>query len=168
MIRVLHLADIHLGARLYHIPDEKKRDEIRSDLKKTFTDIITFCITPESRIDIVLICGNLFDSHVPGAELLDFVRQQFNRLLEKNILLFLVPGAYDSNIYSDSVYKHPYFLRTVRCITQANFSLIQTVELKGEKINLYGMAYSHFTMDPADVIQKVDKPGKHVAHPIYY
>jgi DNA repair exonuclease SbcCD nuclease subunit len=162
MIRILHLADIHLGARLQHLSQEKNRVELRNDLKKTFEDIITFCITPGSRIDLVLICGNLFDSHVPEQPLFYFVQQQLNRLLKNNVSVFIIPGSFDSNIYSDSIYKESYFSRNINLITEANVSYIQTVEINEEKVNLYGMAYSHFTREPVDIMVKNELPGYHV------
>jgi DNA repair exonuclease SbcCD nuclease subunit len=163
MIRILHLADVHLGARLLHLSDERKRDELRNNLKETFENIINFCVTPASRIDIVLICGNLFDSHIPGPELFEFVQQQCERLLSHHIHIFMVPGSYDSNIYVNSVYKESYFSKSIHLITAANVSHIKTLEIKGEKVNIYGMAYSHFTREPADEINRLDLPGYHIA-----
>jgi DNA repair exonuclease SbcCD nuclease subunit len=163
MIRILHLADIHLGARLLHLSDENKRDELRNNLEETFRNIVNFCITPGSRIDIVLICGNLFDSHTPGPELFTFMQEQCNRLLGHHIPIFIIPGSYDSNIYANSIYKESYFSNNVNLITDTNVAHVQTLEVSGEKINIYGMAYSHFTREPADTFKRLDLPGYHIA-----
>jgi DNA repair exonuclease SbcCD nuclease subunit len=163
MIRILHLSDIHLGARLHHLPDEQKRDELRKDLRESFQNIIDFCTAPESRIDIVLICGNLFDSHLPDAQLFEFIKEQFNRLLAKRIAVFMVPGGFDSNNYVNSIYKDSYFAQNLNLIIEPNVTHTQTLEINGEQVNIYGMAYSHFTREPADEIYRSDLPGYHIA-----
>jgi DNA repair exonuclease SbcCD nuclease subunit len=163
MIRILHLADIHLGARLQHIPDEQKRIELCQDLKRSFQKIIDFCLAPESRIDIVLICGNLFNSHIPEVQIFEFAKQQIDKLIAQRITVFIVPGGFDSNNYVNSIYKDAYFAQNVNLITEANVAHIQTLDINGEQINIFGMNCSHFTREPADEIFRSDLPGYHIA-----
>lgn len=91
MISLLHTADLHLGMGFPGL-GERGRDH-REQLKRTFARIIDRAL--EVRVDLVLIAGDLFDSHRQGDSTLLFVRDQFLRLREGGIRVALLAGNHD-------------------------------------------------------------------------
>jgi len=100
MLRILHTADVHLGAKFSGLGS--KGDAQRERLRTTFKKIIGTAI--EERVNIVLIAGDLFDSNQQPQRNIDLVVEQFNLLNQNGIPVCLVPGTHDSLDYS-SIYK---------------------------------------------------------------
>ncbi len=91
MIRILHTADIHLGARLAKLGD--KTEEQRVQIQKTFENIVDLAI--EKKVDIFLIAGDLFDTNDPDQNLIDFALSCFARLNDRHIHTFVALGTHD-------------------------------------------------------------------------
>jgi DNA repair exonuclease SbcCD nuclease subunit len=100
MLKILHTADIHLGAKFSGLGD--KGVSQREQLRTTFRNIITTAI--DERVNIVLIAGDLFDSNQQPQRNIDLVIEQFNLLGSNNIPLCLIPGTHDS-LDSSSIYR---------------------------------------------------------------
>lgn len=90
-MKVLHTADIHLGAKFKGISSSVR---LRKQLQDTFTKIIDLAIN--ENVDLILISGDLFDSPRPSSQLIDFVCNQFQRI---NTPICLVPGTHESELY---------------------------------------------------------------------
>src|SRR3972149_588925 len=71
---------------------EKGRDH-REQLKRTFARIVDLALA--ERVSLVLIAGDLFDSHRQSEPTLTFVREQFLRLRESRIRVALLAGNHD-------------------------------------------------------------------------
>jgi DNA repair protein SbcD/Mre11 len=100
MLRILHTADIHLGARFAGLGN--KGDSQREQLRTTFRKIISIAV--EEGVNIVLIAGDLFDANQQSQRNIDLVIEQFNLLKDNGIPVCLVPGTHDP-LDASSVYK---------------------------------------------------------------
>ncbi|MGD2065486.1 MAG: DNA repair exonuclease [Dehalococcoidia bacterium] len=100
MLKILHTADIHLGAKFSGLGN--KGASQREQLRTTFKNIIDTAI--DERVDIVLIAGDLFDANQQPQRNIDLVIEQFNFLGSNNIPVCLVPGTHDS-LDSSSIYR---------------------------------------------------------------
>lgn len=140
-IRLLHLADIHLGAKFAHLG--AKAAERSADLNHAFERAIDYAVARENNIDAVLIAGDLFHSHAPEPALVSFAQAQFERLCQRGIPSIIIPGTHDGYGYRGSVYRSVEF-PGARLILAERLSEPIIVELGGQPVSFYGMAY-----DPA-------------------
>lgn len=97
MVKILHTADIHLGAKFSGLG--KSGDRVRAQLKKTFMRIIDLAL--EKKVDLLLVAGDLFNSNQISRSSLGFILGEFARL--DKIHVCLIPGTHDcydnSSIY---------------------------------------------------------------------
>ncbi len=100
MLKILHTADIHLGARFSGLGDKGALQ--REQLRATFRNVIATAI--DERANIVLIAGDLFDANQQPQKNIDLVIEQFNLLNENHIPVCLIPGTHDS-LDSSSIYR---------------------------------------------------------------
>ncbi|MCL5257459.1 MAG: DNA repair exonuclease [Chloroflexi bacterium] len=99
-MRILHTADVHLGAKFLSLGD--KGQEHRRQLLRTFEQVASLAIAQHS--DLFIIAGDLFDSNNPPP----FYVQEAIRILRKvgdaGITTCLIPGTHDP-IEPRSVYN---------------------------------------------------------------
>jgi exonuclease SbcD len=100
MLKILHTADIHLGAKFSGLGN--KGVSQREQLRATFKNVIATAIN--ERVNIVLIAGDLFDANQQPQRNIDLVIEQFNLLGSNNIPVCLIPGTHDS-LDSSSIYR---------------------------------------------------------------
>ena len=100
MLKILHTADIHLGAKFSGLGN--KGASQREQLRTTFKNVIATAI--DERVGVVLIAGDLFDSNQQPQRNVDLVIEQFNLLGSKSIPVCLIPGTHDS-FDSSSIYR---------------------------------------------------------------
>ena len=77
MFKIVHCADLHIGARCGGLSPEKALIR-REEIKKSLTYIVDFCL--ERHADALLICGDLFDVPAPPAPDVYFVKSELERL----------------------------------------------------------------------------------------
>ena len=92
MIRLLHLADVHLG-RPFQMLGEKGAAQRRA-LEAALTRAVDLAI--EQRGHLVLVAGDLFDSPKPSAATLDVVGRELRRLEDARIRAAVVAGNHDA------------------------------------------------------------------------
>ena len=100
MLKILHTADIHLGAKFSGLGN--KGASQREQLRATFKNVIATAVN--ERVNIVLIAGDLFDANQQPQRNIDLVIEQFNLLKQNNIPVCLIPGTHDS-LDSSSIYR---------------------------------------------------------------
>jgi exonuclease SbcD len=100
MLKILHTADIHLGAKFSGLGN--KGASQREQLRTTFKHVIATAI--DERVNIVLIAGDLFDANQQPQRNVDLVIEQFNLLGSNNIPVCLIPGNHDY-LDSSSIYR---------------------------------------------------------------
>ena len=104
MIRLLHLADLHLGWESRTMPDDKSRI-LRKERDKILEKAVDFALHPGNEIDGVIIVGDLFEKYNPEEALIRETMRQMNRLVQNNKLCVTVPGNHDEITYHNSVYR---------------------------------------------------------------
>ena len=120
MIRLLHIADIHIGTKFV-----SRKEEVRKILKKSvmkaFQNAIDFAI--EERVDGVIIAGDLFDSgEIPFHGEAGFIAMM-ERLEDARIHVFYTSGNHDpyqgSTLYEKLkkyTYIHPFYNKVAETI----------------------------------------------------
>jgi DNA repair exonuclease SbcCD nuclease subunit len=91
MLRLLHTADIHLGARHADLGEQAVAQRERQFA--AFRATIDLAI--EERVDLFLIAGDLFDSNTQPRRSVDRVAAELHRLVEARIRTVIIPGTHD-------------------------------------------------------------------------
>jgi len=92
MPRLVHTADIHLGAPLGWLGP--KADTQREQLKRTLSAIID--LAASERADCLIVAGDLFDSQSPPASDVRHAIQEFERLrAASGTQVVILPGSHD-------------------------------------------------------------------------
>lgn len=91
MPRLLHLADVHLGARHRDLGDaaERQRDRQSAAFRRAID------VALERRVDVVLSCGDLFDSNSQPRRTVERAAAELRRLADAGIRSVLIPGTHD-------------------------------------------------------------------------
>ncbi len=91
MIKLLHLADVHLGATFRILGDKGAAQ--RRQVEETFGRAIDLAIA--ERVQLVVIAGDLFDSPQPASTTVETTAGQLRRLADAGIRVALVAGNHD-------------------------------------------------------------------------
>lgn len=91
MPRLLHMADVHLGARHDDLGPVAAAQRERQFA--AFQRAIELAIA--ERVDVVLVCGDLFDSNSQPRRSVERAAQEFRRLVERHIPVVIIPGTHD-------------------------------------------------------------------------
>jgi DNA repair exonuclease SbcCD nuclease subunit len=100
MLRLLHTADVHLGARHADLGDAASAQRERQfDAFRTSVDLAI-----AEKVDLFLVAGDLFDSNVQPGRSVERVAAELARLAQARIRSVLIPGTHD--VYDrSSVYR---------------------------------------------------------------
>lgn len=85
MVKFAHLSDCHLGCW--------RQEELQALNFKSFQKIISLCL--EEKVEFILIAGDLFDSAYPPIDILKDVFQEFKRIKDAKIPVYLIAGSHD-------------------------------------------------------------------------
>jgi len=91
MLRLLHTADVHLGARHADLGDRAATQRER----QFAAFVATIDLALAEKVDLVLIAGDLFDSNVQPKRSVERAAAQFERLVEARIRVVIAPGTHD-------------------------------------------------------------------------
>lgn len=100
MLRLLHMADVHLGARHGDLGEAAAKQRERQFA--AYSRAIDVAI--EKRVDVVLICGDLFDSNAQPRRSVERAVGELKRLADRNIRSVLIPGTHDG-YDANSIYR---------------------------------------------------------------
>jgi DNA repair protein SbcD/Mre11 len=99
MLRLLHTADVHLGARHGDLGEAAATQRERQFA--AFKAAVSLAI--DEKVDAVLIAGDLFDSNTQPRRSVERVAAELKRLAEAKIRTVIIPGTHDcydrSSIY---------------------------------------------------------------------
>jgi len=138
-VRILHLADLHLGAAFPTLGD--RAEERSRDLLSAFQRAVEFAVSAEKPVDLAVIAGDLFDTHDPADGVVFEVESALERLTRAGLPVLLAPGTHDAVGYRRSVY------RRIRLPEGAHLFLTPTFEpgprltIRGESVQTYGVAF---------------------------
>jgi len=117
-------------------------------------------------IDLVVIAGDLFETHRPDEALVAGVMAQLQRLEQGGVPVVTVPGNHDEITYPNSVYQNHRSDWPGLLVTNPNPSHVATLSVQGMPVHIYSLAYTGGitqTQPPIDRFPRVDEPGLHLA-----
>ena len=91
MLRIIHTADVHLGARHDDLGEQAAAQRERQFA--AFKATIDLALT--EKVDLFLIAGDLFDSNVQPRRSVERVAAELKRLAEARIRTVIIPGTHD-------------------------------------------------------------------------
>jgi DNA repair exonuclease SbcCD nuclease subunit len=97
-MRILHLADTHLGYSAYTKVSESGLNQRELDVYQAFEQVIDFALNPpdEKPIDLILHSGDLFDSVRPTNRAIALTLNQFLRLSKAGIKVVVISGNHET------------------------------------------------------------------------
>lgn len=156
MLRILHLADVHIGASMTAFGDAAEAR--RRSVLDAFRRLPEHARREDAHA--VLVAGDVFDRPEPDPESRAAVAETFARIVEDGRPVFVVPGNHDSS----TLLRHPWAepLGGARVFLGAAFERA-TVETAGGPLHVYGLAYDLGREDaPLPTFARADLPGVHV------
>lgn len=164
MLRLLHLADLHLGATPA-LPGLASA-YCRAHRDRFLDRLADFLRSHSERPDLILIAGDLFDTHQPETALVQQVIAALKRLQDLGAQLITLPGNHDELSYADSVYRlrerdWPGLLLSQHCLEEP-----MPLVVRGHRVYVVGMAYhSHYrsSRQPVAALPPRQGDGFHVA-----
>jgi hypothetical protein len=91
MLRLLHTADVHLGAR--HTDLGERAAVLRERQFAAFRTSVELALV--EKVDIFLIAGDLFDSNTQPRRSVERVAAELSRLARASIRTVIIPGTHD-------------------------------------------------------------------------
>ena len=164
-MRILHLADLHLGWRPSFLPPEKQ-EEVQKERDRLLSWAVDYALDEKAAIDLVIVAGDLFETHRPPRELTERVIRDLARLEEAGIHLITVPGNHDEITYHDSVYRQEKERWPGLLVTNPQPRLVGTFSLRGTACYVYSMAYTGGitgSLSPLTAFPREEAAGFHLA-----
>lgn len=87
-MRILHLADLHIGKKIYGYSMLYEQKHILLDEVPKVID--------EWKIDMILIAGDIYDASVPSGQAVTLLDSFLTMLSEKKVNTYIIPGNHDS------------------------------------------------------------------------
>jgi len=162
-MRLLHLADLHLGWRPSGWPEERagERRRRRDAVLERAVDVAL-----AEGVQLVVLAGDLFDTFDPEEACVDSALTQLRRLEDGGALPVTVPGSHDEITYGNSVYRRRRDRWPGLLVTEPWPAHVATLDIGGETVHLYGMAYTggvSVANLPVRDFPRLEQPGVHVA-----
>ena len=107
MLRIIHTADVHLGARHDDLGGQASAQRERQFA--AFAAAIDLALA--EKVDLFLIAGDLFDSNVQPKRSVERVAAELKRLADSTIRTVIIPGTHDC--YDRSSIYRAYDLKTL-------------------------------------------------------
>jgi exonuclease SbcD len=120
MLRLLHTADVHLGARHADLGDRAAAQRER----QFAAFVATIDLAIAEQVDLVLIAGDLFDSNVQPRRSVERVAGQLRRLVDSRIRTVITPGTHD--VYDGASIYRSYDLPDLAGSAGAEFVTVLT------------------------------------------
>lgn len=138
-MRILHLADLHLGWESLFLGElAEQRAKERDSLLERAVD---FALDKRHEIDAVVIAGDLFETHRPSRAVLEASLRQLQRLVRGGHFLLTVPGNHDEITYHDSVYRAEAGRWPGVLVQRPLLGEVARLERDGQVYAFYSLAY---------------------------
>jgi len=92
-MKILHVADTHLGYSAYRKATEDGINQRELDTYKAFEQFVTYAIN--TKPDLIIHAGDLFDSVRPNNRAITFAVKQINRLSKEGISFVVIAGNHE-------------------------------------------------------------------------
>ena len=157
-MRLLHLADIHLGAGFRSFG--RLASERRDAQMAAFRGLIE--VAKGQKVDAVLIAGDLFDSPRPPKETLAVAREALRRIAADGAPVILVPGNHDPGL--GGLVPSGEEIAGVYPIVDPAIGEPVTVDTQGGQLHVYGVAYDATRdAEPLASFERSPADGVHIA-----
>ena len=87
-MKILHLGDLHLGKRVNEI-------SMIEDQKFILDHIVT--LVKEEKIDVILLCGDIYDKAIPTIEAIHLLDEFLEELSDLKVKVLMISGNHDSS-----------------------------------------------------------------------
>jgi exonuclease SbcD len=104
-MRIIHLADTHLGYSAYRKATEEGVNQREVDVYDAFTQCIDYAI--KTKPDVVLHAGDLFDSVRPTNRAITVAVQQILRLSKEKIPFVVISGNHETPKLKEQAISSP-------------------------------------------------------------
>ncbi len=165
MLRLLHTADVHLGARHADLGDQAVTQRER----QFAAFVATIDLALAEKVDLVLIAGDLFDSNVQPRRSVERTAAQLKRLVEARIRFVIAPGTHD--VFDRASIYRAYDLPALAGAVGSDFATVldpdhPDVHLKALDLVVHGRCFAtkrapHSPLQGLDVA-KDDRAAWHV------
>lgn len=135
-LRLLHTADLHLGAPFNWLGDRAASRQ--ADLLRTFRRIVDCAI--DQQVEMLIVAGDLFDQPQPETALLLAVQRELSRLPEHAITAVLLPGTHDGVWGGATPYQDGEFPGVIILDRPLGGGPLR-LDINGKQVWLYGSAY---------------------------
>lgn len=163
MVRILHLADLHLGWQPRFLGAKAAARQQERD--RLLTRAVELVLNEEP-VDVVIIAGDLFETHTPPQPLVESVLADLDKLVAAGVQLITVPGNHDEITYADSVYREQSARWPGILIQNPMPDHVASFDVKGTPVHVYGLAYTGGLtrlQPPLTDFPRLDEQGVHVA-----
>jgi DNA repair exonuclease SbcCD nuclease subunit len=111
------------------------------DLLHAFLRAVDFAADEARPVDLLVIAGDLFDTHDPDSALVYQVEAAFEKLHKAGVPVFLVPGTHDAHSYRRSIYRRLRVPEGSQLFVQPVLTPGPRLTIRGEAVQIYGIAY---------------------------
>lgn len=163
MIKLMHLADLHLGWEPKNLP-AGKNELRRRERDKLLEKAVDYALAPAHDIQGMLIVGDLFENYKPDDALVRETMRQLSRLTARGMLVVTVPGNHDEITYRESVYRIHADSWPGLLVTNPLPEHCLSRSLQGTTIHIYSLAYTG-GLTKADALTnfpRLPEPGLHI------
>ncbi|NLI70857.1 MAG: DNA repair exonuclease [Firmicutes bacterium] len=163
MLRILHLADLHLGWAPSYLGGEKKKVRLR-ERNQLLAKAVDFALSPGNDIHAVFIVGDLFEDYRPDESLVRQVLDNLGRLTTAGLRVITVPGNHDEITYRDSVYRQHGANWPGELVVNPMPELSVSVEVNGTGLHVYALAFTGglTIVSSIEKFPRKDLPGLHI------
>jgi DNA repair exonuclease SbcCD nuclease subunit len=160
VVRLLLLADLHLGARL--LAWKERAEELHAEIERSWVEAVDLALSSAAKVEAVLIAGDLFDRPVPQDSHLELVQGGLERLGDADIPTVLLPGTHDGLYSPSSVYRTACWPSNVTLVTERAGTRVSL--LRGDTaLHIHTQApVPGEEIVPLAAIDREEHPGVHI------
>lgn len=153
MVKFAHISDVHLGGW--------KQNELQELNFESFRKVVQKCI--ESKVEFVLISGDLFDSAYPPIEILKETFAEFRKLKEAQMPCYIIAGSHDYSVSGKTfldVLEKAGFCKNVEGYEERDGKLFLNPSIEGN-VAIYGYPGKKSGLEVNELkrIKLQDSPG---------
>ena len=157
-MKILHVADTHLGYSAYRKVTEDGINQREQDTYDVFKQFVDYAL--ETKPDLILHGGDLFDSVRPTNRAITFAIQQILRLSKKGIPFIVIAGNHEHPKLKEtghifSIFEH---IKHVYPIYKEHYETI-SFTIKKEKLTIHAIPQCSIKTDFEREIKKPKQDG---------
>jgi exonuclease SbcD len=135
-IKILHLADIHLGAGAYEKPGRPRLAEFLAAVDRAWE------LAVDEGVDAVLVAGDVFDGYRPDAEVEREWAARVSRLMDAGVPLVVVLGNHDAPARRGAAsHLDVYDRLPLKSVHVFSLPELKTVETKSGPLQVVGVPW---------------------------